>query len=260
MRSTLLLAALAGLTRAAEPTIVALGSSYAHGLGLSKAIGGYVQDSLSAHFDTQYNFTNLAQDGSMLNAIGDTQTPQIKSTQPALIYLSSGGNDLYYVACLYNSASLSTCSNPISYEDWKTRFEKALDAVVRSISNPADVPIYIVDYLPALGPATNCSSSNPACPLNASAVAEIEVIYNDVVTWTHSALDEWWQENAASNYNTILIPMREYGAGHEVGTSDPWVNGANGGVGAWHPTAAGAQAVAGYIVGDYIANYGSADC
>jgi hypothetical protein len=228
---------------ASAELIVGLGSSYAEGPGLAQPIGELLREKLSNHDGTEWSFTNHAVSGSILEDITGNQSPELEGSNPRIAYIVSGGNDLYYAMCL-GDPSASVCQNSISEDEWKQRYKDVLDSVIQHTDG--DRTVFCVTYIRAIGADTVCPSDD--CPMEADEKEQNDNLYNRVVDYTVSAIDEWKATGDNGQYDVRMIPMRQYSEEHYVGTAEPWINGAQvpegaGGI-TWHPNDAGADAVA----------------
>lgn len=240
-----------GVLNAAAPLVVSFGSSYSAGYGLYKSSGGLLADMLAsdAGLTKPYNnYANCSMSGSELPDVPN-HTILLKEMSFKAALITSGGNDLQYVLCL-DSPTTASCGSTISELEYKTRYKTALDSIRNHTSSTT--PIYVVDYIHALGNHVTCNGKNP-CNLTPTQEATAEVLYQKTVNWTLSAYSEWKGKN--TNRVLKLIPMRQYSTNlHDVGTSVPWISGStppapNDGA-IWHPNAAGAQFIAQAVYND----------
>lgn len=233
---------------ASAELIVGLGSSYAEGPGLAQPIGELLSQKLSGNDGQQWSFTNHAVSGSVLEDITGNQSPELEGSNPRIVYVVSGGNDLSYATCLGNPSD-SACQNSISEDEYKQRYGGVLDSVIQHTAGNADLTIFCVTYIRALGADTVCPSDD--CPMEVDEKEQNDDLYNRVVDYTVRAIDEWKASGDNGKYDVRMIPMRENSQEHYVGTAEPWINGDQvpegaGGI-TWHPNNAGANAVAEFI-------------
>lgn len=208
--------------------MASLGSSYAAGPGLTINYPHLIASKLGA------NLTDLSISGSLLKNIG-SQISGIPSDAD-IVTITSGGNDLNYVAGLSQHAAPA---QTVSQEELTTRFTTALSQIHTTAPNAT---VYLVEYLTILGPSTK---PNVDVPFNATEIAAFQSIFSKLKAATEAAKEgkEW----------VVVVPITSQSTGHALGSSETlWVNGASvpdgaGGV-AWHPNTAGTAAVADAVV------------
>ncbi|MGI4944149.1 MAG: SGNH/GDSL hydrolase family protein [Janthinobacterium lividum] len=239
---------------------VALGSSYAAGLGLGsrasgspivsqRSINGYPQQ--LARLLKVPSFTDMTSSGSTVRHVlhgGQMMLgPQINALGPdtRLVTLTAGGNDIGYVGDLIAMAyrnkggvigaavgAFWKGAKPVGDRDFP-----ALDANLRATLDEIGkrsprAQIFVVTY-PAILPSTG------TCPT--VGVTEGEA------TLMRSVGDLLAQmtRDAAASMGATVVDMAVLSLGHDACSKEPWVNGFKPITGAdFHPTFAGAQATA----------------
>ena len=224
--------------------VAVFGSSYSAGPGLVKNAGAILADKLAKESGLSQPFNNYAN-----CSIGGTNVTDVPKHAKSLggrkykaVMITSGGNDLNYVACL-NNPTASYCGNTIDENTFTTRYTAALDSIRDNTSK--DTPIFVVTYIEAIGPDTSCECKKTPCNLCPNQVATSNATYTKVVDWTVKAYNTWKSQNSGRSIG--LVPMRENSAEspvkHYVGQKWPWINGAvnpaPGDGAAWHPNVAG---------------------
>lgn len=243
---------------------VALGSSYAAGLGLGprapgspivsqRTINGYPQQ--LARLLKVPSFTDMSSSGSTVQHVlhgGQMMLgPQIDALGPAtrLVTLTAGGNDVSYVGDLIAMAYSNRGgvigkivgatwrgAKPISernFDALETAFATVLQEIKRRAPNARIVVVTYPTILPDNG---NCAqlgiSEDQAVLMRSVGVRLAEVT-----------------RNAATHAGATVVDMASLSRGHDVCSRDPWVNGFRPVAGAdFHPTLAGARATAETIV------------
>lgn len=207
-----------------------LGSSYAAGPGLTTNYPHLIATALSA------NLTDRSVSGSVLKDIS-TQIAGIPSNAN-IVTLTSGGNDLNYVAGLIAHVAPAQTVNET---ELTTRFTTALDSIHKIAPNAT---VYLVEYLTMLSASTR---PDVDVPFNATEISKFEAIFSKLKKATEESVkgrEEW----------VVVVPVSAKSVGHALGSNDTlWVNGASvpsgaGGI-VWHPNTAGTQAVADLTVG-----------
>ncbi|KAE9988501.1 hypothetical protein EG328_010540 [Venturia inaequalis] len=225
--STTLLLSLQALTATAtQLQYASLGSSYAAGPGLPTNYPHLIATALSA------NLTDLAVSGSLLKDIS-SQIARIPSNAN-IVTLTSGGNDLSYVAGLMAHVAPA---QTVTASELTKRFTTALEAI-HSIAPKATV--YLVEYLTMLSP----SFTKPVVdvPFNSTEITKFEAVFSTLKEVTGASVKgrEGW---------VVVVPVSEKSVGHALGSKETlWVNGASVPSGAggipWHPNTVGTQFVA----------------
>lgn len=217
-------------TTATQLQYASLGSSYAAGPGLKTNYPHLIATALSA------NLTDLSVSGSVLKDIS-SQIAGIPSNTN-IVTLTSGGNDLNYVAGLgAHVAPVQT----VTESELTTRFTTALDSIHTKAPNAT---VYVVEYLTMLSTSTK---PDVDVPFNSTEITKFEAIFSKLKMATEASVQgrEAW---------VVVVPVSEKSVGHALGSNETlWVNGASvpdgaGGVG-WHPNTAGTQFVADLAVG-----------
>lgn len=245
-----------------DPQYVALGSSFAAGIGLGetspnspfacmRTIGGH-PSLLAQHLDlslvdmscsgaTTDNVLNGGQyfQGAQLNAV----TPGTK-----LVTITSGGNDVRYVGDL----SFAAAQQDTSISGWITRqflgssqdlVERDFDKVQRDLVEVVteirlrapDARIVLVTYPTILPPEGTC----PALNITAVQADTFRTVGENLAAATRAA---------AINAGAVLVDLQQLGVDHHACSQDPWVNGWHAASGTpFHPNAAGARAAAAQI-------------
>ncbi len=246
-----------------DPSYVALGSSFAAGVGLGARASG----SPFACMRTDGGYPTLLARSTGLSLVDMTcsgataeqvlsggqlfQGPQIApiTRRTRLVTLTVGGNDLFYVGDLLGLAKsraggiggwaaewLLSAPHRDSERD-AGRLRARLREIVRSIRKTApDARIAIVSYPSILPDAGTCA----ALGLTSKEAALMRPAAAMLASATRIA---------ARETNALLIDIAAVG-GHDACSPDPWVNGAapgsNAGT-AFHPNRRGAAAVAAAI-------------
>ena len=242
-----------------NPHYVALGSSFAAGLGLGdrapdsplvcmRSVNGYPQQlarmlklpllDMSCSGATT---THLLSGGQMF------QGPQIDAVtqDTALVTLTTGGNDVSYVGDMTfmagrNGSSLTGWGlrrfwkGPRTFEQRDfAALESTLLATLRELRLRAPrAKIVVVTYPVILPPQGTCDKLG----LSADEVATMRLVGERLADVTRSA---------AKSAGVIVVDMAALGEGHDACSTEPWVNGARDVAGSpFHPTLAGAEATA----------------
>jgi lysophospholipase L1-like esterase len=237
---------------------VALGSSFAAGIGLGprapgsplhcmRTTGGY--PALVAQ-QTGLRLVDMSCSGSTTSHILDGGQlmlgPQLAAIGPGtqLVTITTGGNDLGYIGDLMAASGsmgwLGTWLNgdiqPVTARPY-AGVATNLKTIVREIREIApDAEVVLVSYPALLPPEGNCA---------AMAISGQQADASRAVAQRLSELTR----QAAIDAGAIFIDMDAASRGHDACSSTPWVYGAEavGGT-SFHPTAAGAAAVAERIV------------
>ncbi|QIW96628.1 hypothetical protein AMS68_002146 [Peltaster fructicola] len=238
------------------PLVASLGSSYSAGLGLAESYGNVLADMLAqqAGLKTPYNnYNNYAVSGSNSTAVPDA-AKQLGKKKYAAVVMTTGGNDLNYVACLGKEYK-AWCGKTISKDEFVDRYTKALEAILANVGD-AKNPIYVVTYTEALGSKTKCASTNDKnalCNITPQQEDVAKGIYTNLVDWTVTAFNQF--KTAHPEANPKMITMRDYSKDkHDIDSQVPWINGSedvpkNGGAN-WHPNTTGAKFIAQVIYND----------
>jgi len=238
---------------------VALGSSFAAGLGLGERIpgsplvcqrsaNGYPQQlarqmviSLTDMTCSGATITHVLRGGQFF------QGPQIDALGPAteLVTLTAGGNDINYVGdlVLLSYQQRGGIFGAVLGRFWhgakpaaERQFEQLQSEMVATLGEIAKraphAQIVVITY-PAILPATGTCAQIGISEIAAARMREVGARLAEVT------------RAAAQATGTTLIDMTTAGAGHDACSAEPWVNGAKPAHGAlFHPTLAGAQAAA----------------
>ena len=231
--------------RSDEAELVAVfGSSYSAGPGLISNAGAILADMLAEDAGLSQPFNNYA--NCSMSGTNVTDVPNHAKLLGGLKYkaimITSGGNDLNYVSCLF-TPTLDYCGDTIDESTFITRYTSALDSIRDNTSQ--DTPIYVITYIQAIGQQTVCQCNVNPCDLCTNQATVSEATYTKTVNWTVDAYNRWKSNN--SGRSITLVPMRQYSSGspvkHYVGQNSPWISGSippapgNGQI--WHPNKAG---------------------
>lgn len=239
---------------------VALGSSYAAGLGLGprapgspivsqRSVNGYPQQ--LARLLRVPSFTDMTSSGSTVQHVlhgGQMGLgPQIDALGPdtRLVTLTAGGNDVGYVgdlvAMAYRNAggAIGTVVGMVWNRERATderpfdRLGNELRTLLREIRRRAPKARIIVVTYPAILPAT---ASCPALGISNQQAALMRSVADRLAQTTREA--------AIAERSTV-VDMAALSNGHDACGSAPWVNGFRPQTGsAFHPTLEGARATA----------------
>uniref|UniRef100_UPI0035CC33F2 SGNH/GDSL hydrolase family protein n=1 Tax=uncultured Sphingomonas sp. TaxID=158754 RepID=UPI0035CC33F2 len=241
------------------PQYVALGSSFAAGLGLGervadspivcqRSVNGYPQQLARMRGLSLVDMSCSGATTRHVLAGGQVfQGPQIDAIRrdTALVTLTSGGNDVSYVSDLTFMAGRNGSGligwglkqfwkGPLAPEqrDFQV-LETTLLATLREIRRRApDAKVVVVTYPVVLPPHDTCAKLG----LDAAQVAAMRTVGERLADATRSA---------ARQGGAIVVDMQRRGVGHDACSAEPWVNGARDVKGAlFHPTLAGAEATA----------------
>lgn len=238
---------------------VALGSSFAAGLGLGPRVPGspiVCQRSVNGYPQQLARMTGLTL--SDMSCSGATashvlrggqmfQGPQIDALGPGtrLVTLTAGGNDIAYVGDLTALAYQRrggvagflvglfwNGARPAAERNFEA-LRADLLAALREIGRRAPkARIYVVTYPAILPPEGTCPELGIAAD-DAERMRQVGVRLAEVT------------REAANDAGATVIDMDRLSAGHDACTPEPWVNGAAPKQGApFHPTLAGARAAA----------------
>ncbi len=238
---------------------VALGSSYAAGLGLGprvpgspivcqRSVNGYPQQLARI---TGLTLTDMSCSGATVSHVlrgGQMfQGPQIDALGPdtRLVTLTAGGNDIAYVGDLtalayqqrggvagfliglfWNGAQPAAERN---FEALRANLVSTLREIARRAPNAR---IFVVTYPAILPPEGTC----PALGIGADDAGLMRQVGVRLAEVTREA---------AKEAGATVVDMDQLSAGHDACAPEPWVNGAAPKQGApFHPTLAGARAAA----------------
>lgn len=236
---------------------VALGSSYAAGLGLGprapgspivcqRSVNGYPQQLARMRGLSLVDMScSGATTAHVLHGGQVFQGPQIDAigADTALVTITTGGNDVSYVGDLTFMAGRNAPTalgwairhiwkGPATARDYRG-VETTLLATLREIRQRAPrARIVVVTYPVILPAASTCAKIG----LTADEVATMRIIGGRLAETTRAA---------ARAGGATIVDMAERGIGHDACSATPWVNGAHDAKGApFHPTLAGAEATA----------------
>ena len=210
--------------------MASLGSSFAAGPGIPA--GGNYAHLLAVKLGATLNDRSVS--GSTLRGISSQLARVQRDTD--IITITSGGNDLGYVAGLMADSSgksaLPKVTSRVSEKELTVRFNKAL-ADIHTKAPKAKV--YLVEYLTMLGPNIKPGVN---IPFSLARAEHHQGVAATLQRATAAAAEgKAWVER---------VPVAKESRAHGVGSAEPWVNGnkrgKEGGV-AWHPNAAGMRAI-----------------
>jgi hypothetical protein len=209
--------------------IASLGSSYAEGPNLNRnqTYPNILANRLNA------TLVDASISGSLIVDIG-IQISQIPSNTD-IVTLTSGGNDLGYIAGLQDETIIPVVDAPgCNASTLVDRFNSAFQMIQAQAPNAI---IYVVEYVTLLGP---CVIPEQTVPFNASRVA----YHNDIF----QTLRQVTQQTSDGRHGIVRIPISELSyQNNSLGCPKPWINGAiapaNDSV-PWHPNAAGHSGIA----------------
>lgn len=232
---------------------VALGSSYAAGPGLGDPLegsprlcrrtsGGYPE--LLAPVLGMRLVNNSCSGATAENIVLGGQFflgPQVDVVGPdaKLVTITAGGNDVAFVG------DMMALSGTLGWFGWlrgsdiepfeQRDFGKAKNFLVRSVEaarkRAPDAAVMLVTYPTVLPPEGTCA----ALGLDEEQAELFRKVESRLLTTTREA---------ATESGAILVDAGELSKDRHACSSDPWIAGASGGEGAYHPTPAGAQGVA----------------
>ncbi|MFT3660115.1 MAG: SGNH/GDSL hydrolase family protein [Gordonia sp. (in: high G+C Gram-positive bacteria)] len=249
-----------------QPKYVALGSSFASGVGEGKPVGfcGQTQDNYPRQVAQELDMKLV--DASCAGAvIADVLNPsvkrpkrvaQIESVTPdtSLVTLTIGGNDLSYIGRLVTSvcANLAaglylpplgkycqTANWPTPIPD-PTRYASVESSLVQTVeairARAPKARVVLVNYLPVV------SMTEPPCeglPLEPWQVIETHTVATELAAAT---------ARAAKATNAQYVDTQALGAAHTTCSPKPWII-SYGKSMPFHPNAEGKAAVADAVVG-----------
>ncbi|HEV7185248.1 MAG: SGNH/GDSL hydrolase family protein [Actinomycetales bacterium] len=250
------------------PTIVALGSSFAAGPGISpvvnraagrsgensahlvsRKLGGRLIDATVSGATT----ATILHDGQRVGR--HRFLPQIESVRPDtdLVLLTAGGNDLQYVGSLAARARANgLIRRPLTRSLGRRALRRSpltqpsdeqvqlaiagLERIVMECSRRAPrARIILVDYLPVFD---DDSTSGPVLPLTESEIRHFRAVAAQLSSLFVVA---------AKSTGADLVPASAYESGHGAGSAQPYVLGVETRKGdgmPFHPTRAGMRAAA----------------
>lgn len=244
---------------AGEPQYVALGSSFAAGIGLGprapgspfacmRSVNGYPSQLAALRKLSLVDMScSAATTAHVLHGGQFFQGPQVNvvTARTKLVTITSGGNDVNYVGDLTFAAARHDTSvvgwisrNVMKHPSPPTRsaFDKVrsdLVAVVAQVRrrSPGATTV-IVTYPMILPPEGTCARLN----LSEPQVIAAREVGERLAEATRAA---------AADSGALLVDMQRLGAAHHACAASPWVNGWNKAEGtAFHPTLLGAKAIA----------------
>lgn len=247
------------LQPAGDPQYVALGSSFAAGLGLGdrapgspfacqRSANGYPQQLART---TGLRLVDVTCSGStaqhILSGGQFFQGPQIDAVGPSthLVTLTSGGNDIAYIGDLvamgYHNRGgfigrtlgllMSAPHSPAERNLAKVEADIRL-AITQIRERAPSAQVVIATYVPVLPERGTCA----ALSLTEEQVALMRTVADQLASATRAA---------TLAGGAKLVDMATIGKGHDACARDPWANGLTPDHGAaFHPTQAGARATA----------------
>jgi lysophospholipase L1-like esterase len=242
-----------------DPQYVALGSSYAAGLGLGdqalgspfacqRSVNGYPQQLARA---TGLSLVDMTCSGStaehVLNGGQFFQGPQLDAVTPStqLVTLTSGGNDISYIGDLvamgYHNRGgvigkvvglLMPAPHLLSERNIAKVEADIRSVIIRIRERAPSAQIVIATYVAVLPEQGTCPTLN----LTEEQVALMRPVADQLANATRAA---------ALAGGAKLVDMATIGKGHDACSREPWTNGLSPEHGAaFHPTQAGARATA----------------
>jgi len=249
------------------PQYVALGSSYAAGIGLGEHVPSspiVCQRTLNSYPQQLARLRNLSlvdmtcSGATTKHVLAGRQVflgPQLDGlTQDTeLVTITIGGNDVGYVGDLSflarsKSKSLTGQAMKLFFKGPKTPEQRdyaglrdGLISILHEIRRRSPrAQIVVVTYPVILPPQGTCTKLG----ISAAEAEMMRVVGERLAEVTR---------DAAGQNNSSLVDMQQLGVGHDVCASDPWVNGWLNVVGTpFHPNLAGAKATAdaiAYVLG-----------
>ncbi|TVV75951.1 SGNH/GDSL hydrolase family protein [Sphingomonas solaris] len=246
-----------------DPAYVAMGSSFAAGIGLGqrapgspiacmRTIGSYPQQiSRSLNLPIMDVTCSAATTDHILRGGQYFQRAQINALKPEtkLVTVTTGGNDIRYVGDL----SFIAARNTASVSGWlMKRFwggplradqrdyaavRRDLVSVAREVSRRSPKALLIFVTYPTILPASG------RCPL-----LNITQDEADMMRFVGEQLAGATRA-AARQSGAVLVDMQKLGADHHACSQEPWVNGWRNAQGAqFHPTRLGTRATADAVV------------
>lgn len=220
--------------------IVALGSSFAAGIGIKPIIDKAAMRSGSnyAHQLAEKlnaDLTDLTVSGATLyNVLDEPQDFQGKQFRPQLdslpedadiITLTGGGNDLGYSRGMTLDSALSysgplqgvlrrrfgPAGDSVNLEQLADRFILVLDRIHMIAPN---AKVYLVEYPKVFGNATKPGQDTPLSQEVIQQYRDLEAVLVDAIAFAAKV----WS-------NVDVIAMSKESEGHELGTTEPWVTG-----------------------------------
>ncbi len=238
---------------------VALGSSFAAGIGLGRRVRGspfVCQRSSNGYPQQLARLRDLsivdrtcsgATTRHVLNGGQCCQASQLSAVRPEtrLVTLTAGGNDVGYVGDLMLLAfrargrvarALASrarrCLRPAADRDFEALARNLRAIVEDARRRAARAEIVVVAYpqiLPPDGPCADLGDDQAALSLMRGVARELHATTRD----------------AAMDTGALFVDMAALSAGHHIGSAEPWVNGADRHSGTpFHPTLPGAVATA----------------
>jgi len=259
---------------------VALGSSYAAGRGIRPIIhlGALRSGRNYPHQVAQslsLQLTDVTCSGATTANILDTPQrtlsgtlpPQVSAVTPdtRLVTITAGGNDAGYIGALTKLSMANAAGRRIPglhprisawLADWAgtlpppSQFVQVADSLARIVeavrSRAPEAQVVLVDYLTVVetGASGAAGSGRGRLPLTPEQVRQAEVAGAGLAAAF---------ERAASVTGAGLVGASAASAGHSAGSAAPWVTGLRfgnplTGPVPWHPTLAGASAIARLVV------------
>jgi lysophospholipase L1-like esterase len=245
-----------------DPQYVAMGSSFAAGIGLGprapgspiacmRTLNGYPgQLAKLLRLPLVDVSCSAATTRHVLQGGQYFQRPQLDALGPdtTLVTITSGGNDIHYVGDL----SLLTAGNARSLTGWLVRFfwsgplrseqrdyarvrDDLIESVAQARQRSPQARIVLVTYPAILPPAGTC----PRLGISAEQAQEMREVGEQLAAATRAA---------AGFSGALLVDMQHLGVDHHACSAAPWVNGWLDAQGAqFHPTLLGAQETAAAI-------------
>lgn len=246
-------------TPAGDPQYVAMGSSFAAGIGLGpRAPGSPIacMRTLNGYPGQLANLLKLpivdvscsaATTAHVLQGGQYFQRPQrdALARDTKLVTITSGGNDIHYVGDL----TLIAAGNARSFTGWLVRLfwsgplrpgqrdyanvrDDLAEAVSQARRRSPQARIVLVTYPAILPPSGTC----PRLGISAEQAQEMRAVGEQLAAATRAAAD-------ASG--ALLVDMQHLGVDHHACAAEPWVNGWLDAQGAqFHPTLLGARETA----------------
>jgi lysophospholipase L1-like esterase len=242
-----------------DPQYVAMGSSFAAGIGLGprapdspiaclRTLNGYpVQLANLLSLPIVDVSCSAATTRHVLQGGQYFQRPQLDALgrDTKLVTITSGGNDIHYVGDL----SLIAAGNARSFTGWLVRFfwsgplrpeqrdyarvrDDLVESVAQARRRSPQARIVLVTYPAILPPSGTC----PRLGISAEQANEMRVVGEQLATATRAAAD-------ASG--ALLVDMQRLGVDHHACSEAPWVNGwLDAQEAQFHPTLLGATETA----------------
>ena len=248
---------------AGDPVYVAMGSSFAAGIGLGarvpdspiacmRTLGSYPQQISKMLSLPILDVTcSAATTGHVLHGGQYFQHAQVDALRPEtkLVTITSGGNDIRYVGDLSFIAARNTrsISGWLMQQFWAGPLrpdQRDYDKVHRDLVSVADevrtrspkALLVFVTYPAILPSSGTCARLN----LSQEDAAVMRLVGEQLADATR---------DAARESGAVLVDLRSLGADHHACSQAPWVNGWRDAQGTqFHPTRLGAQAAAEAVV------------